>query len=141
MPKQTRTQKKRNVNDAIHQLKQLSEYYTGVVNSYFLFKEWIEAIMPKYEDTRLDGAVKMCIVQTMVYFNTFMQEVNGKTCIVVSKDEVVKHIKENQIYDQIRYEDTYTKETVMNILDKCIENFFTNTIFPVIDKSEIKEEK
>lgn len=141
MPKQTRSQKKRNMNDAIIQVRQLTEYYTNVVNSYFLFAEWIEAMTPEYTDARFDGAVKMCIVQTMLYFHAFMKDYNGKKCIVVSKKEVIKSVKENHLFDQINYTDSFTKESVMSILDKCLDNFFNNTIFPVVDKDELKEEE
>lgn len=142
MPKQNRKQKKRNVNDAIVTIRKLTEQYNNIVNSHFLFGEWIEAMLPdeKYEDGRIDQAVRYFITQTLVYVNIFLRMYKDQKCIVVDKQEVIKSIKENEIYNKFEYDDKVTKEVVMGMLDKCLDKFFNNTIFPVVDKKDIEVE-
>ena len=96
---------------------------------------------PQYEDSRLDGAVKLFIVQTMIYLNVFMREYEGNKCLIFDKQEFVDALKSNPIYDQILYDETFTKECIMTVLDSCIDKFFNNTIFTVIDKKDVKIEQ
>jgi hypothetical protein len=53
--------------------------------------------------------------------------------LLVESEEANKAFKENEIYDRFEYDENITKEAITNVLDKCVELFFNNTIFPVID--------
>lgn len=140
MPKQTRKQKKRNVNDATVQIKQLTNYYTSIVNTHYTFKEWIEAMEVDCEDNiELQKILYAFITQSMVYLHIFMADVEGKRVVLINKDEFVKSVKEQDIYDTLPYTETFTKETVMQFLDKCLNKFFNNTIFPVYDDKDFEE--
>lgn len=141
--KPNRTQKKRNKNNAVVAIRKLTEQYGNIVNSYFLFKEWIEAMIPKEDstDARIDQTIRYFITQTLVYVNIFLREYEGKKCIILKKEDVLKAFKENEIYDRFKYDDAVTKETIMEVLDKCVELFFNNTIFPVVDINDTRVNK
>ena len=142
--KLNRSQKKRNKNNAVTTIRKLTEQYGNIVNNHFIFKEWIEAMTPKEDsiDARIDQTIRYFITQTLVYVNIFLREYEGKKCIIIKKEDVLKAFKENEIYDRFEYDESVTKETIMNVLDKCVELFFNNTIFPVIDinEEEVKDE-
>ena len=138
--KPNRAQKKRKKNNAVTAIRKLTEQYGNIVNNHFIFKEWIEAMTPKedYTDARIDQTIRYFITQTLVYVNIFLREYEGKKCIIIKKEDVSKAFKENEIYDRFDYDESITKETIMNVLDKCVELFFNNTIFPVIDINDEK---
>ncbi len=138
--KLNRAQKKRKKNNAVTAIRKLTEQYGNIVNNHFIFKEWIEAMTPKEDsiDARIDQTIRYFITQTLVYVNIFLREYEGKKCIIIKKEDVLKAFKENEIYDRFEYDESITKETIMNVLDKCVELFFNNTIFPVIDINDEK---
>ena len=140
MPKQTRKQKKRNVNDATIQIKQLTNYYTSIVNTHYTFKEWIEAMEVDCEDNiELQKILYAFIAQSMVYLHIFMAEYEGKRVVVIDKQDFIKSIKDQTVYDTLTYTEEFTKEKVMSFLDKCIDKFFTNTLFPVYENKDLEK--
>ena len=113
--KLNRSQKKRKKNNAVTAIRKLTEQYGNIVNNYFIFKEWIEAMTPKEDfiDARIDQTIRYFITQTLVYVNIFLREYEGKKCIMIKKEDVSKAFKENEIYDRFEYDGSVTKDIVL----------------------------
>jgi hypothetical protein len=141
MMKGKRKQKKREINKTAIAVRQMLERYTQVVDDYFVYSEWISIIMPKYTDYRFDGIVKWFITQTLLYLQVFMKkDKDDMGYIEIGKDEFIKLLSINEVFDSIKYSEDFTCEMVREIFEVCLNNFLNNTMFPVVDVKESSAE-
>jgi hypothetical protein len=133
MPKVTRKQKSRSKDQTMHAVRTLTARYQQVVEDFFIFSEWIITMLPECKESMFDPIVKWFIAQTLLYINVFAKDVDGKRCVMIDKEEFVKVMKDNKILESLNYSDTFTKEMVREFMGKCVQKFFENTMFPIVD--------
>jgi len=139
--KTTRKQKKREINNTKHAMVVLQQNYFKVVEDYFTYAPIINSLIvteEKFNDVKYSEIARWFLTQALVYTNIFMvRDKNNKSIIAMDKEEFVKLMTSSKIIDMVQYSDTFKKEDAIEFVNKMIEKFFDQKIFPVIDTKSI----
>ena len=135
--KKTRTQKKRNMNDYVQSVKQMTAHFAMVVDNIYNYSEWVIAMSPDGMTAEEYPLVKWFIAHTLVYFNLFKgKDEEGNTVIFLDKEKLIESMKSSDEISSRPYTETFTKDMALATLDKCFDKFFNNELIKVVDKKD-----